>query len=82
MNNLTRPELVHAAELLYSNGLRAQLEPAHNGEFIAIEPVSGDYFLGGTYSEVIQAARRIHPDRLPYLMRVGTEAAVHLGTWQ
>ena len=75
-------ELVQAAEQLYATRLKSQLEPAHDGEFIAIEPVSGEYFLGKTLSEAIQAARRTHPTRLPYAMRVGTHPAIHLGTWR
>ena len=75
-------ELIRAAERLYATRLRSQLEPTHDGEFIAIEPVSGDYFLGKTLSAAIQAARRSHPTRLPYAMRVGTEPAIHLGTWR
>jgi hypothetical protein len=74
-------ELVHAAERLYETRYRSQLEPAHNGEFIAIEPVSGDFFLGKTLSAAIQAARQTHPTRLPYAMRVGAHPAIHLGTW-
>ena len=75
-------ELVRAAEQLYATQLRSQLEPTHDGEFIAIEPVSGEYFLGKTLSAAIQAARQSHPTRLPYAMRVGIEPAIQLGTWR
>ncbi|MDB5339726.1 MAG: hypothetical protein JWN70_5345 [Planctomycetaceae bacterium] len=75
-------ELIQAAEKIYADRLRSLLEPGHDGEFVAIEPVSGEYFLGKTLSEAIQAARRTHPSRLPYAMRVGTRPAIHLGTWR
>jgi len=75
-------ELIRAAEQLYADRLRSQLEPTHDGEFVAIEPVSGDYFLGRTLSDAIQGARRTHPSRLSYAMRVGTQPAIHLGTWR
>ena len=74
-------ELVTAAEQLYATKLKSQLEPTHDGEFIAIEPVSGEYFLGKTLSAAIQAARRNHPSRLPYAMRVGADPSIHLGSW-
>ena len=47
--------------------------------FVAIEPESGDYFLGKTHSEAMKAARRAHPDRLCHAMRVGHKAALHFG---
>ena len=72
-------DFVRRAELLYEQKLRAQLEDAHRDEFVAVEPVSGDYFLGKTLSEAIGAARRSHPDRLAHAMRVGHKAALHFG---
>ena len=75
-------EIVQAAEQVYATKLKSLVEPSNNGEFIAIEPVSGEFFLGKTLSSAIQAARRKHPRRLPYAMRVGIDATVHLGTWR
>ena len=70
---------VRRAEEIYSGQLRALLEPDHLNEFVAIEPESGDYFLGATLSEASRAARQKYPDRLTHVMRVGHSAAVHLG---
>ena len=77
MTEFENDELVRRAEELYAAKLRAVLEPEHLDEFIAIEPDSGDYFLGRTMREVSAAARRAHPQRLTYMMRVGGKAAVH-----
>ena len=63
--------LAENARRVYEGSLRARLESEHRGEFVAIEPESGDYYLGRTLSEAIQAARRGHPDRMPFAMRVG-----------
>lgn len=79
MGILTQDEVVQAAEQIYETRLKWELELSHNGEFVAIEPVSGEYFLGQTLSAAIQAARRAHPTRLPYAMRVGSDPAIHLG---
>lgn len=71
--------LVRDAEKLYDERLRDQLERQHADEFVAIEPVSGDYFLGQTLSEAIGAARIAHPERLSHAIRVGHDAALHFG---
>ena len=72
-------ELVRRAEELYDARLRELLEPDHLHEFVAIEPDSGDYFLGKTLSEAIGASRKVHPNRLAHAMRVGHKAALHFG---
>jgi len=72
-------EIVRRSEEIYATRLRAVLEPEHIGEFVVIEPESGDYFLGRTLSEAGRAARRSHPDRLNHAMRVGYKAALHFG---
>lgn len=64
---------------IYEERLRAVLEPTHRGQFIAIEPDSGDHFLGNTDSEVVAAARKAHPDRLPLVLRIGQPATYYLG---
>ena len=72
-------EFVRRAEQVYASRLRQILEPKHRDEFVAIEPESGDYFLGRTLSEAIGAARRSYPDRLAHAMKVGHKAALHFG---
>ncbi len=67
------------ARELYEERLRELLEPAHNDEFVAIEPISGEYFLGRTLSEAIGASRSKYPDRLAHALRVGHKATVHFG---
>ena len=74
-------EFVRRAEEIYATRLRAVLEPEHVDEFVAIEPESGDYFLGehAKRGEATRAARQSYPDRLTDAMRVGHRAAVHFG---
>ncbi|MDA1049753.1 MAG: hypothetical protein O3C40_04645 [Planctomycetota bacterium] len=79
MTKAEMDDFVRRAEAVYVTKLRAALEPEHVDEFVAIEPESGDYFLGKTMSEAIGAARRSHPDRLAHAMRVGHKAALHFG---
>lgn len=71
--------LVRAAEDVYEKLLRQRLEKTHRDEFVAIEPSSGDFYLGKTLSEAIGAARAAHPDRLAHAVRIGHEATLHFG---
>ena len=79
MNDSYSNEIAARARALYEDVLRTQLEPDHRDEFVAIEPISGEYFLGRTLSDAIAAARQAHPTRLSHTMRVGHAAAIHLG---
>jgi hypothetical protein len=71
--------LARSAERVYDEKLKDHLEKTHPDEFVAVEPVSGDYFLGQTLSEALGAAHDAHPDRLSHAMRVGHQAALHFG---
>ena len=72
-------EVARQAERIYEECLKATLERTHPGQFVAIEPASGDYFLGLTLSEAIAAARKAHAQRLPHVLRVGHRATIHIG---
>ena len=49
---------------------------------VAIEPESGDYFVGQTLGQANEAAFAKHPDRWVYFMRIDNpEAATPLKTW-
>jgi hypothetical protein len=72
-------QVAAVAGSIYQSRLRGILEPDHLNEFVAIEPESGDYFLGRTLSQAIGAARRAHPDRLSHCIRVGHKATLHFG---
>ncbi|WP_254506572.1 hypothetical protein [Anatilimnocola floriformis] len=79
MSDSETTDFIARAENLYEVKLRSILEPKHLHEFVAIEPESGDYFLGQTLSEAVGAARRSYPDRITHTMRVGHAAALHFG---
>jgi hypothetical protein len=67
------------AKQIYEHSLKASLEGTHQDEFVAIEPESGDFFLGRTLSEAIGKSRSKHPDKLAHALRVGHTAAIHFG---
>ena len=72
-------DVARKAQVVYEEQLRAKLEATNVDDFVAIEPESGDYFLGKTLSEAIQAARAAYPDRLPFALRVGHRSTVEMG---
>ena len=56
--------------------IEEKLKPQHTGEFLAIDIESSDYFLGRTGSEAVQKAKKKYPDKIFYLARIGSRAAV------
>jgi hypothetical protein len=67
------------AERIYEERLRGDLEKLHPDAFVAIEPQSGDYFLGRTLSDAAAAAHAAYPERRACVLRVGHRVALHLG---
>ena len=59
--------------------LKSQLEGEHLNRFVAIEPISGEYFVADTISEAIGQSRERYPNRLVHTFRIGHAAAVHFG---
>lgn len=75
----TVDDIASRAEAIYAQRLKEELEQSHRDQFVAIEPLSGDYFLGHTLSEAIGLARQAHPDRLAHALRIGHRSGVHFG---
>ncbi len=67
------------AKEVYEQDLRECLEAGHRNEYVAIEPVSQRFFLGDTFITAALAAREAYPDRWSFVIRIGHEAAFHLG---
>jgi hypothetical protein len=74
------PDVIQRAKEVYDTRLKTELEKHHLHDFVAIEPDSGTYYLGKTLSEAAMGARQAQPGKPYYLMRVGHQAAVHIGT--
>jgi hypothetical protein len=74
--------VIDRAKRLYAERLQPLLEPQHRNRFVAIEPESGDYFLGDTFDEAVRSARAKYPSRLSHTIRIGHRAAFHLGGLQ
>ena len=71
--------VIDRAKEIYASQLRTELESQHADRFVAIEPESGEYFLGDTFDEAVKSARTKYPSRLSHTIRIGHRAAFHLG---
>ena len=71
--------VAETAKRIYAERLRSQLEAEHLNRFVAIEPESGDHFIADSFSQAVANARKAYPDRISFVIRVGHEAAIHIG---
>ena len=67
------------ARELYEQEWKAQLEADHRDQFVAIEPNSKSYFLGETFIPAALAAKNADPIRKSFVVRIGHDAAFHIG---
>ena len=75
----TREAFAAKAKEVYEK-MKAELEGKEG--LVAIEPESGDYFVGQTLGQANEAAFAKHPDVWVYFMRIDDpEAAMPLKTW-
>lgn len=71
--------VAEGAKQTYEEDLRSRLEREHKDDFVAIEPSSRRYFVGKTLLDVALAAKEAYPERKSFVIRVGHEAAFHIG---
>lgn len=71
--------IAQKARQLFESSLQKELEQTAFGRFVVIEPESGEYFLGNTFDEAVNAAIDKYPDRLTHTIRIGHTAAIHIG---
>ena len=68
------------AKAVYEADYRQRLEQTHHGQFVAIEPVSRRAFVADSFVRAAMDAREVFPDREPFVLRVGHETAVTIGS--
>jgi hypothetical protein len=64
---------IKKAQEIYDK-IKANIESNHKGEIIAIDPESGDYFLGKTVIDAVMKGREKYPDRVFHSIRIGYSA--------
>lgn len=55
--------------------VKSRYEPEHNGEFLAIDIETKDVYLGKTSSEAVENARAEHPQKVFYVVKIGSSAS-------
>lgn len=71
---------VEQAKRTYREQLASKLEPAYTGKMVAIEPETGNYFLGDDEVQATKQARAAGYDGPLYFLRVGSAYAHRLMT--
>lgn len=62
------------------NTIKSQYEPVQSGKFLAIDIESNDVFIGNTSSEAVELARKAHPNKIFYVVKIGFSAAETLAS--
>ena len=68
------------AKLFYDSELRHDLEKSKYGQFVAIDADSKEYFISDSFVGAALAAKAAHPTKKPFVIRVGHDAAFHIGS--
>ena len=71
--------LADNAKRIFEAELRETLEATNCDDYVAIEPESGSHFIGRTFLAAALAAKIAYPNRKSFVLRVGHEAAFHIG---
>ena len=67
-------------EKIYEFKLKKKLEPQYKGQYVAIEIVSEDYYIGRDMLDAIEKAKKKYPKRKFYILRIGRMPSVKFYT--
>jgi hypothetical protein len=70
-NRLSSEELCRLGQEIYDRDLKSRLEPAHNGEYVVIHVVNGDYFVDDDDMQAVQEAMEKYPGNRFFSRRIG-----------
>lgn len=76
---LTKDEIARRGREIYARDIRAEVEREHDGEFLVVDFVTGDYTVGEDEDEVFGRAEAKDPEGLFHLVRVGRPAVHRIG---
>ena len=74
----TTRSVIEQAKSIYSIH-KTEWEKFHSGEFVSIEPVSGEWFFAESFDAAVRTARLSYPDRISHTIRIGHEATLFIG---
>ena len=73
------PTTVDDAKTIYRAELKESLERDFLGQYVAIVSPTRRYYIRPTFLEAALAAREAEPDHIPFVIRIGHDAAFHIG---
>jgi hypothetical protein len=73
------PTTTDDAKSIYEAELRGLLERDFLGQYVAIVSPTRRHYIRPTFLEAALAAREAEPDHIPFVIRIGHEAAFHIG---
>lgn len=73
------PTTTDDAKSLYHAELKEVLERDFVGQYVAIVSPTRRHYIKPTFLEAALAAREAEPDHVPFVIRIGHEAAFHIG---
>lgn len=75
----TTEEVVRRGREIYEQEIRAEVEPGHDGDFVAVDIESGAWEVGRDDVAVSDGVLLTNPQAVLYLLRVGRPAAYRIG---
>jgi hypothetical protein len=76
----TPEEIAARARELYEREIRARVEPAHIGKYLALDIATGHYEIDEDELTVMKRAAGKHPHGVLHLMRIGHRAVGRIGS--
>jgi len=62
-------------------GVKLQYEPKENGKYLAIDIDSKDIYLADDSIEAVEIAKKEHPDKIFYVVKIGFDYAETLANY-
>jgi len=69
---MTTQSIIAAGKEVY-NRIKPSIELSHPEQFVAIDPISKEYFMAPTIGGALAEAQRRYPSRQFYTVRIGEE---------
>ena len=73
------PTATDDAKVLYEKELKESMERDFPGQYVAIVTSSRRHYVRPTFLEAALAARDAEPEHIPFVIRIGHDAAFHIG---
>ncbi len=80
LKNADMQKIGEEGEKIYAE-IKSKYEPQHNGRFLAIETESKDVYLADSTVEAIQMAKKDHPDKVFYVVKIGFDSVETLANY-